>query len=484
MRIRRFRVGRRGRSIPLALAILVAGPAHAAPPRQDPGAHKPWIQRFRPTAPRLEPGVFAGAVFPGQNHELYAYDKDWQPYARAAPTFGLRLAYLPLRFLGAELEGALGPVTVVDAMAEDNSRALLFAARGHLIAELPLASIVPFILLGGGLLGTRGDALGSDRDLVAHFGGGVKVHVHRNVAVRLDLRGTVGSGRGTDTRRVVHPELLLGISVPLGLRGRDSDGDGLFDPGQRARPEDACPAQPGRLRDRGCPDSDADTVPDPDDRCPAETGLVDRRGCPRLRDRDQDHVFDPDQVDIPPPGADRCPDLPGDPAYIGCPPPDSDRDGALDSTDKCPTRSEVWNGYQDDDGCPDDLPVDLTALSGTLRGINFAFMSATITAGSRPALDRAVAVMLTYPSIRIEIQGHTDDEGDATLNQEISRRRAEAVRQYMIRGGVPAERLRAVGLGGARPIADNRSAAGKAKNRRIELLLIAGNEQPGPTGDP
>jgi outer membrane protein OmpA-like peptidoglycan-associated protein len=420
--------------------------------------------------------VFAGAFFPSSNHELYQYDKLWQAYARAAPSFGLRLAYLPLRFLGAEIEGSLTPTAVSDTMSTSGARALLFAGRGHLIAQLPLYSVVPFVVLGGGLLGTRGDTLGKDVDLSGHFGGGVKVHVHRNIAVRFDVRGTVGSGHGTETRRVVYPEVLLGISVPLALRGRDSDGDGLFDPGQRARPTDECPQRPGDLRHRGCPDRDDDLVPDPDDHCPGEPGLADRHGCPRLRDRDNDLVYDPGQVDIPPPGGDECPDVPGDPAYIGCPVPDSDQDGDLDTHDKCPHEREVWNGYQDEDGCPDELPVDITAMVGTLRGINFGFLSDTITTGSRPALDRAASVMVTYPGIRIEIQGHTDDEGDPSLNEALSLRRAEAVRQYLIQAGVPAQRLRAAGFGGSKPIADNRTAAGKAKNRRIELVLITGTE--------
>jgi len=426
MRLRRIC----SQSLPVALAILVGGPASAAPPSSPDGPEAPWIRRFRPSPQRLEPGVFAGAFFPSSNHELYQYDKLWQAYARAAPSFGLRLAYLPLRFLGAEIEGSLTPTAVAETMSNSGGRALLFAGRGHLIAQLPFYSVVPFVVLGGGLLGTRGDTLGKDVDLSGHFGGGVKVYVHRNIAVRFDVRGTVGSGHGTETRRVVYPEVLLGISVPLALRGRDSDGDGLFDPGQRARPTDECPQRPGDLRHRGCPDHDDDLVPDPDDHCPAEPGLADRHGCPRLRDRDNDHVYDPGQVDIPPPGGDECPDVPGDPAYIGCPVPDSDQDGDLD----------------------------------------------TITTGSRPALDRAASVMVTYPGIRIEIQGHTDDEGDPLLNEALSLRRAEAVRKYLIQAGVPAQRLRAAGFGGSKPIAENRTAAGKAKNRRIELVLITGTE--------
>ena len=231
---------------------------------------------------------------------------------------------------------------------------------------------------------------------------------------------------------------------------------------------------------RGCPDRDDDHTPDPDDRCPAEPGPDERRGCPRLRDSDADGVYDPGQVDIPPPGGDRCPAIPGELEHIGCPAPDLDPVGVLGASDQCPDKPETWNGFQDDDGCPDELPVDLAALVGTLRGINFAFMSDRITPGSRPSLDHAATVMRTYPSIRVEIQGHTDSEGEAAVNEQVSRRRAESVRQYLIKAGVPPEQLRAVGLGGARPIADNRSAAGKARNRRIELTLIH-DHNPTPT---
>jgi outer membrane protein OmpA-like peptidoglycan-associated protein len=182
----------------------------------------------------------------------------------------------------------------------------------------------------------------------------------------------------------------------------------------------------------------------------------------------------------PRPAATAAPTIPGELEHIGCPAPDLDPDGVLGASDQCPDKPETWNGFQDDDGCPDELPVDLAALVGTLRGINFAFMSDRITPGSRPSLDHAATVMRTYPSIRVEIQGHTDSEGEAAVNEQVSRRRAESVRQYLIKAGVPPEQLRAVGLGGARPIADNRSAAGKARNRRIELTLIH-DHNPTPT---
>jgi OOP family OmpA-OmpF porin len=468
-----------------ACTMLAAGPASATLPVwptpaarvAEPNARPvrpPWLRRHLPTRHRLEPGVFVGVFAPHARHELYDRHQPWLPYAKAAPTLGLRLAYYPLRPLGLEIEGALTP-TAIDSVY--GGRALLYAGRAHLIAQLPLASIVPFVLLGGGLLGARSDLLGNDVDLTSHFGGGLKIYAHRYLGVRLDVRGTVGSGHLTGGSRVVYPEATLGLVVPLGLQARDSDGDGLYDPGQKARPVDACPEQPGARRHTGCPDRDGDEIVDRDDRCPVEPGLPARRGCPALRDRDNDGVFDPGQADIPPPGGDLCPDVVGRTDQIGCPAPDTDGDGLVDPDDRCPREPEVFNGYEDTDGCPDVVPVDVVALVGTLRGINFAFMSAAITPDSRPALDQAVAVMRDNPTIRLEIQGHTDNDGKPELNLDISRRRAEAVRAYMITAGVDGERLRAIGYGGDRPIADNAIEAGKAQNRRIELRLLDASDK-------
>lgn len=479
----------------LACVLLASSPVAAAPPvaaeltvasatsatSTNPARPaKPWLRRYLLTRHRLEPGVFAGLFAPNANHELYDRSKTWAPYAKVAPTLGLRLAYFPLRFLGGEVEGAVTPTTIgcatdgamPDMAACAGGRALLYAARGHLIAQLPLASVVPFVLLGGGLLGARSGTLGADIDLASHFGGGLKVYVHRYVGIRLDVRGTVGSRYGTTGSRIIHPEATLGLVVPLGLQARDTDEDGLYDPGQKARPVDACPEQPGPRRHQGCPDGDGDEIVDRDDRCPVEPGLPARRGCPALRDRDSDGVFDPGQVDIPPPGGDLCPDVVGRTDQIGCPAPDTDGDGIVDPDDTCPREPELFNGYEDTDGCPDAVPVDVAALVGTLKGINFGFMSDAITPDSRPALDHAVAVMRDNPTIRLEIQGHTDTDGKADLNLELSRHRAEAVRTYMIAAGLEGERLRAIGYGGDRPIADNASDAGKAQNRRIELRLL------------
>ena len=476
--------GERGarRAVWTACLVIAAQPAAvaAAPPsvpastqagtNDPPRRSSAWIVRHRPTRQRIELGVFGGVILPHPAHELYApLTGTWTPMARVAPSLGLRAGYYPLSFLGLEVEGSLMPVRLDCTCGE---RGLMYAARGQVVGQLPLASVAPFVAIGGGALGVRSARLGGDVDAVSHFGGGLKIFAHRYVGVRVDVRATVASRVGLVGGRIAYPEVLLGLVVPLGLLPRDRDGDGLFDPGQKARPVDRCPDVAGSSRTQGCGDRDGDAIADLDDRCPDAAGGGERRGCPPLRDGDGDGVFDPGQVDIPPPGGDQCPEIAGMRDYIGCPPPDSDGDGLVDPSDGCPDARETINGFEDEDGCPDEVPVDVATLVGTFRGINFAFMSDEITLDSRPALDHAVEVMRQYPTIRIEIQGHTDQEGDPRVNQTLSTRRAEAVRAYIGAAGIAVDRMRAVGFGGDRPIADNATPAGKAKNRRIELYLL------------
>ncbi|MDQ2670675.1 MAG: OmpA family protein, partial [Gemmatimonadota bacterium] len=93
-------------------------------------------------------------------------------------------------------------------------------------------------------------------------------------------------------------------------------------------------------------------------------------------------------------------------------------------------------------------------------------------ANSRPALDRAARVLLDNPSVRVEIAGHTDATGDPQQNVRLSLLRAEAVRQALVQRGVPPQRLVAAGYGSTRPIAQGRSAAANAQNRRVELIPL------------
>lgn len=489
---------RRGRAALLATVLAVpatasgalAGPPNvplAPPGAADDRAGSPvkaenapapaptrWRTRHRPRKNLGELGVGLGVLLPSAAHELYDYRQEWRRYEPAAASLALRGGFYPLGALGLEVEGALAP-----ARCECGSRALIYGARGHLVAQLPLASVVPFALVGGGVLGTSG-ALGRDLDPSFHFGGGLKVHLTRYLGVRLDARAHLGLAHTREADRTFHPEILAGLIATLGRSYLDTDRDGVPDPGQRAAGEDACPEEPGPKSMRGCPDADGDRVRDADDRCATEPGLRQRDGCPALVDGDGDGFWDPGQYEIPAGRTDDCPDRAGVEPYAGCPVPDSDGDGLDDLGDGCPDRPEAINGFDDLDGCPDDLPLDVAGILGTIRGIQFGFLSDRLTEASHAILARAAAILAAYSGLKLEIQGHTDADGDPESNKQLSQRRAEAVRRALVGYGVAEDRLHAVGYGGDRPLADNATEAGRAKNRRIEFRLLDAQGQPLP----
>lgn len=104
-----------------------------------------------------------------------------------------------------------------------------------------------------------------------------------------------------------------------------------------------------------------------------------------------------------------------------------------------------------------------------LRGVNFAVDSATIDPASAVVLDVAADQLRERPGVSVIIEGHTDSTGSEAYNQALSQRRADSVRSYLVRKGVPSERLTARGLGESSPVASNDTADGRAMNRRVEL---------------
>ena len=220
-------------------------------------------------------------------------------------------------------------------------------------------------------------------------------------------------------------------------------------------------------------DRDGDGVPDAEDRCPAVMGDPDapaaRRGCPL--DRDSDGIADAD---------DRCIDVPGvaaeDPTRNGCP-PDSDGDGIIDAEDRCPTQS----GARSDDpakmGCPTAVRIAGTQIAITEQ-VNFATGDATIEASSFGLLKQVAKVLNDHPEIvRVAVDGHTDNVGQEQTNLALSRRRAVAVVRWLVENGVDERRLETRGFGPRRPIADNDTDEGRAKNRRVELTIIKRSER-------
>jgi len=143
-------------------------------------------------------------------------------------------------------------------------------------------------------------------------------------------------------------------------------------------------------------------------------------------------------------------------------PVDSDGDGVPDDADKCPDS-------------PADKPVDkdgCTIVSVVLEGVKFESNSSELTAGSNETLDKVVDKMNEYDQLRIEIQAHSDNMGEAAYNQSLSEKRANSVRDYLVGKGIASGRMVAKGYGESQPIADNNTREGRATNRRVELKVI------------
>ncbi len=422
------------------------------------GASTGYMAEHKPEPGLMEVSIFAGVLFPSKDHNFHDETKPHQAFKSVAPDIGLRLGYFPMTFLGAELEGAVMPTRT----RGDDDSAGLWAFRGHVVGQLPLYSIVPFAVVGGGRMGAGSNAMGSDGDPAVHFGVGVKAPLDEFLMVRLDVRDTLtqknGGAEGAQTH---HPEILGSLTFVLNRSAKpntrpDRDGDGFSDD------RDRCPDEPGALPD-GCPvvDTDGDGFLDSEDQCPNEAGVL-PDGCP-LRDSDGDGFAD---------DVDKCPNVTGV-APDGCPvDQDPDKDGILGDADKCPNEPETVNQYQDEDGCPDEVPEKVKKFTGVIDGIEFDVAKSTIRPISYKQLDAALEVLKEFPSVRVEISGHTDADGTRENNLKLSQSRADAVKQYFVSKGIDQSRIVTRGAGPDEPISDNNSFQGKQKNRRIEFKLL------------
>ena len=327
----------------------------------------------------------------------------------------------------------------------------------------------PSINIGGGYTW-----LGKESAGTANIGGGLTIWLTEQVG--LNLNSTYKKAF-TDRIGFEVPSLfqhMAGLTFQFG--GKDTDNDGIYDK------DDACPDVAGIKEFQGCPDTDGDGIADKDDACPDAAGAKELNGCP---DTDGDGIADKD---------DACPDVAGLPALQGC--PDADGDGIADNKDKCPTVA----GPRDNGGCPwpdtdgdsvldkDDKCPDVKGtvanngcpevsedvikrLNDYAKTILFNSAKATFQQQTFPVLQSIVAILKEYPSSNFSIEGHTDSDGKDAANQKLSEDRAAAVKNYLIENGVEASRLTSAGFGETMPIASNKTKAGKAQNRRVEVKL-------------
>jgi outer membrane protein OmpA-like peptidoglycan-associated protein len=283
-------------------------------------------------------------------------------------------------------------------------------------------------------------------------------------------------------------DVYFGFKIPIYQKElKDRDADDVLDR------NDKCPKEAGPIENKGCPwpDTDQDTVIDKDDKCPKEAGPVENQGCP-WGDTDNDTVLD--NVDTCPTVAgpvenngcpwpdtdgdtvldkdDKCPNESGLVANQGCPEYDADKDGVKDAEDSCPTVA----GPASNKGCPEVTEAALKELKVQARAVFFVTGKAVLQNADKGQtdgrLDAIKEIIKNYPTAKFSIEGHTDSVGNAVANQKLSEARAKAVMDALVAKGVNPENLSYKGFGDTKPVASNKTADGRAQNRRTEVIHV------------
>jgi OOP family OmpA-OmpF porin len=249
--------------------------------------------------------------------------------------------------------------------------------------------------------------------------------------------------------------IWLNNPKPVSQPPKDTDKDGTPDS------EDSCVSIPGPPRWHGCPvpDSDLDGVNDEMDSCKNVPGPARYHGCP-IPDTDHDGVNDEE---------DSCKNIPGPEKYHGCPIPDRDQDGINDELDKCPDVA----GPAENQGCPVaaiNQRAQLLAAS-----IMFKSNSTELTKNSYPAIRELADSLKTNPDMALLIEGHTDNTGEPAYNMNLSIDRGNAVKKVLLSLGIAENRIQIKGYGDTRPIANNKTEAGRAQNRRVVCIFQLNN---------
>jgi OOP family OmpA-OmpF porin len=375
----------------------------------------------------------------------------WAPTSNAGPYSGapgFRAA--PALIVGAELPSLVWSASLARRFQESSADSL---QRSEIAASAAAAARLGPLQIGPELWITQAvDRLGlaaRTRD----FGGELLLTGrYRTGSLLFSLGAGPGMGHapGVPTYRVVvgvsfAPELLFrepppellpepfqpptGVSADT-MPGTGDPGAGTSGGGTGPRPEEPPSVTPAQA------DQDGDGVPDEQDRCPGVAGVASL-----------------------------------DPAKNGCL-TDQDGDGIPDKEDACPKEKGEASQDPTENGCPKAVRVQGEQIV-ILQQVTFKTASDVIDPGSFGLLQQVMEVIQQHPEIaRVAIDGHTDDQGNVQANLDLSRRRAASVLRWMSERGIDARRLEARGFGPKRPIADNKTEAGRAKNRRVEFQIL------------
>ncbi len=419
---------------------------------------------FYPTGADFYPNGFSGGNMLGGMFEDYFNVSDhWNT---AAAISRIRVG----RYIGGGFGiGLAGSFNQIDKIGDydTNSSVPYFAA--DLDVRFNFLSgkgwFDPYLAVGGGYTWLDSEGAGT-------LNGGVGINFWFNDNIGINVQSAYKHSFDDD---VLLPHFQHAAGIVFKFGGKDTDGDGIYDkydecPEQAglekfngcpdtdgdgiADKDDECPNVAGIAEFNGCPDTDGDGIADPKDACPTEAGLASLNGCP---DADGDGVADKD---------DECPQVAGPAENKGCPWPDADGDGVFDKDDECPNVA----GTAENNGCPivtEEVQKQITDLA---RAIYFNTGKSTFTDETKIRLESIDKILNEFKETKFYIEGHTDSTGSDKINNKLSQDRADAVRNYLIENGFPANNLEAKGFGSSHPIGDNKTRKGRQENRRVEII--------------
>ncbi|HNW49895.1 MAG TPA: OmpA family protein [Prolixibacteraceae bacterium] len=230
----------------------------------------------------------------------------------------------------------------------------------------------------------------------------------------------------------------------------DKDGDGIIDK------DDDCPDVKGIAEFKGCPDTDGDGIMDSKDDCPKDKGLKEFKGCP---DTDGDGIADKE---------DKCPAVAGLKKFDGC--PDTDGDGVADNVDACPDTPA--GDEVDDKGCPKEEDMDKWLKNNKVNSIFFGTNENEITQDSKGRMDKLIKLMNSNPRAKVKASGFADPRGNADANMQLSVRRANAAKQYLVSKGIATNRISTEGLGEENSDKESQLSTEELQNsRRVDFTL-------------
>ena len=299
----------------------------------------------------------------------------------------------------------------------------------------------PFVKSGFGISGIDRGLFGDSipfsqyfsKTLSPSFGAQFRITNHIGIEVSSSFN------KALDKKGISH--LRHNFSVYLGLGDTDKDRDGIINR------KDKCPKIPGDPEFNGCPDTDGDGIPDPEDKCPEISGELVNNGCPEAEDlSDENKTLDDENLKT----------------QIGTESPTiSDNISSIDQ-----------QSSEDKLGALEDEKISKTTLPDEQMLIYFPANSSKVLGKTTiKKLKIVVSTLLNQMDLKVLLEGHSSNDGDFTINLNLSQQRANIVKDFLIGEGVESNRISVNALGEDEPIFDNNTSQGRALNRCVLIII-------------